>query len=105
MTLLHSNNKCADQPVHPQSLISASVFHSLRSNTCITKEAEKGFGMYKGRGGGVRIDDFINISLRPNYFIFIGYLKTGVGEAGRGSSEPPLDPPLNYTCQMHNFNI
>ena len=86
MTLLHSNNKRADQPVHPQSLISASVFRSLRSNTCtcITKEAEKGFGMYKDRGGGVRIDDFINISLRPNYLIFIGYLKTGGGGVGEG---------------------
>ena len=35
------------------------------------------------------------VSLRPNYFMFIGYLKTGDTE--RGSSEPPeppLDPPL-----------
>ena len=33
---------------------------------------------------------------RPNYFIFIGYLKTGEG----GSSEPPLDPTLlgNFSC-------
>ena len=31
-------------------------------------------------------------SLRSNYFIFVGYLKTGRG--GEGSSEPPLDPPL-----------
>ena len=31
------------------------------------------------------------VSLRPNYFIFIGYLKTGWG-----SREPPLDPPLDY---------
>ena len=28
---------------------------------------------------------------RPDYFIFIGYFKTG------GGSEPPLDPPLR--CQ------
>ena len=40
------------------------------------------------------------VSLRPNYFIFIGYLKTGGGgkEGGssekRGSSEHPLDLPL-----------
>ena len=31
------------------------------------------------------------VSLRPNYFIFIGYLKTG---GGGGTPEPPLDPPL-----------
>ena len=38
------------------------------------------------------------VSLRPNYFIFIGYLKMrGGGGGGGGSSEPPespLDPPL-----------
>ena len=37
------------------------------------------------------------VSLRPNYFIFIGYLKTGGGVVG--SSEPPeptLDPPLSH---------
>ena len=34
--------------------------------------------MYEGVG--VRSADFI--SMRPNYFIFIGYLKTGVGEEG-----------------------
>ena len=56
--------------------------------------------MYKY--AGVRFADF-NISwkwnnlvsLRPNYFIFIGYLKTG--RRGGRSSEPPettLDPPL-----------
>ena len=34
-------------------------------------------------------------SLRPNYFIFIGYLKTGGGEGGSNEPpEPPLDPPL-----------
>ena len=38
------------------------------------------------------------VSLRLNYFIFIGYLKTGEGDGG--SSEPlesALDPPLNRT--------
>ena len=61
--------------------------------------------MFKGLG--VHFADFISIflnipwkqnnlvSVRPNYFIFIGYLKTGGGEGG--SSDPPetpLDPPL-----------
>ena len=32
------------------------------------------------------------ISLRPNYFIFVGYLKTRGREGG--SSEHPLDTPL-----------
>ena len=55
--------------------------------------------MYKGVGFALEfaysITFFLEGSLRPNYFIFIGYLKTG---AGRGSSEPPkppLDPPLH----------
>ena len=41
------------------------------------------------------------VSMRPNYFMFMGYLKTGGGggDRGVGSSEtpephPPLDPPL-----------
>ena len=39
-----------------------------------------------------------NVSLRPNYFIFIEYLQT-VGGGGRegGSSEPILDAPLDLT--------
>ena len=43
------------------------------------------------------------VSLRPNYFFFIGYLKMGDREGG--SSEPPkhpLDPPLNYDSIKHN---
>ena len=43
------------------------------------------------------------VSLRPNYFIFIGYLKTGNG--GGGSSEPRdplLDPPLTY-ANLHMY--
>ena len=46
--------------------------------------------MYKGVG--VRIADFISfflnipVSLRPNYFIFIGYLKTRGGGGGGGGS-------------------
>ena len=53
---------------------------------------------------GVRFANFISsflnilrklnnlVSLRPNYFNFIGYLKTWGREGGL--SEPPLDPPL-----------
>ena len=39
-----------------------------------------------------------NIPLRPNYFIFIGYLKRG-GQGGGSSElpEPPPDPPLIRT--------
>ena len=37
------------------------------------------------------------VSLRPNYFIFIGYLKMGDKEGGSSEPpEPPLDPPLHY---------
>ena len=47
--------------------------------------------MYKGVG--VLYGDFV--SLRPNYFIFIGYLKKRGGEGvSLESPEPPLDPPL-----------
>ena len=65
--------------------------------------------MYKGVGGSFCWFDsfFLNIpwkwnnlvSLRPNYFIFMGYLKTG---AGRGvQAKPSLDPPLNLSPKVH----
>ena len=38
------------------------------------------------------------VSLRPNYFIFIGYLKTGREE---GFKRTPLDPPLH----MYNHSL
>ena len=34
------------------------------------------------------------VSLRPKYFIFIGYLKTGSGVQASPTPEPPRDPPL-----------
>ena len=50
----------------------------------------KGVHIHKDVGG--RFADFIsfllNISMRPNYFILLGYLKTG-GEGS--SSEPPSE--------------
>ena len=49
------------------------------------------------KGVRVHFADVISFfSLRPNYFIFIGYLKTA-GEEGcsRVPPEPPLDPPQN----------
>ena len=67
--------------------------------------SRKGVDIHNGMG--VRFADFISfflnipwkwnnlVSLRPNYNIFISYLKTG-GQEG-GSSDPPephLDPPL-----------
>ena len=53
------------------------------------------------KGVGVRFADFIYIffilyilisSLRPNYFIFTGYLKMGAGMGVQAN--PHLDPPL-----------
>ena len=38
--------------------------------------------------------------MRPNYFIFMGYIKTGGGEGG--SSQPPK-PPLHPPLQRFNF--
>ena len=65
----------------------------------------KGVHIYLDLGvGGVRFGDFISfylnipwkwnnlVSLRPNYFIFIGYFKTGGREGVRVS---PLNP-LHY---------
>ena len=50
---------------------------------------ERAFICIRGRG---RFADFISfflnlVSLRPNYFIFIGYLKTGGGGGGGGGRE------------------
>ena len=42
-------------------------------------------------------------SLRSNYFIFVGYLKTGRG--GEGSSEPPLDPPLSTAYPLSLISL
>ena len=52
------------------------------------------------------------VSLRPNYFLFIGYLKTGGGEGGGqglGSSEPPephwirrCNHKVTYNTSNHN---
>ena len=63
---------------------------------------ERGFICIKGWGFALLIlsishENEINlVSLRPNYFIFKGYLKTG-GQGGCSSEppEPPLDPPLH----------
>ena len=33
LTLLHANNKGADQPVHPRSLINTFVYYSLESTS------------------------------------------------------------------------
>ena len=71
---------------------------------------ERGVLMYKSVG--VPFADFISffsnipwkwnnlISLRPNYFIFIGYLNLGGMDGGSSKPpEPPLDPPLiPYGC-------
>ena len=47
------------------------------------------------------------VSLRPNYFIFVGYLKMGSPEGGSSEpSESPLDPPLickNLGCKIVIF--
>ena len=53
-------------------------------------------------GGGVRFADFISfflnipwewnnlVSLRPNYFIFVGYFKMGAGEGARANGLNPV---------------
>ena len=46
--------------------------------------------MYKGVGFALLI--LSHISLRQNYFIFIGYLKNGGSEGFERPPEPPLDP-------------
>ena len=44
----------------------------------------------------------IKMKMRPNYFIFIGYLKT---EAGRGSSEPPYPFWVHHWDVEHHLNF
>ena len=61
-----------------------------------------GKGVHMFKGVGVCFADFISFFiniLRPNSFIFMGYLKTG-GRKG-GSPEPPLDPPLQIICILN----
>ena len=72
----------------------------------------KGGSLYKGGGGGggggslywfylifLKITWKWNnlVSLRPNYFIFIGYLNTGGGEGG---SSKPLNPLWIRHCTL-----
>ena len=42
-------------------------------------------------------NEIIWVSLRPNYVIFIGYLKTEVGWGGGGAQENPLNPSTSAT--------
>ena len=86
------------------------------TQSCIGKEhkpsgdgsriSRKGVHMYKRVG--VHFADFISfflnipwkwnnlVSLRPNFFIFIGYFKNwGQAGGGGGVNEPP-EPPLNH---------
>ena len=78
--------------------------------------SERGF-IYIYKCMGARFADFISfslnipwkwnnfVSLRPNYFIFLGYLKTwGAGRGGGGWSEP-FERPLwirHWAHRMHH---
>ena len=42
------------------------------------------------------------VSLRSNYFIFIGYLKTGDGGGSSEPRDPLLDPPLTH-ANLHMY--
>ena len=81
-----------------------SIYHNLTG-------ADPGFlDMYKwGRGGGSfanfnlffsKIPFFLKVLLRPNYFMFIGYLKTGCGE---GVQANLLDLPLVWHLVDRNL--
>ena len=74
-----------------------------------------GKGVHMNKGLGVRFADFFYfilfkypmkmnnlVSLRPNYFIFIGYLKMGVGE---GVSIQAPEPRLNPRLVFHVFTF
>ena len=59
-------------------------------------------GSYNIKVWGVLSHFFLNIPLRPNYFIFIGYLKTGRGKGGSSEPpEPPLGLPLGIVRKRH----
>ena len=40
------------------------------------------------------------VSLRQNYFIFIGYLKTGAGKGFEQTPDPPMDPQFNFANEI-----
>ena len=88
--------------------VAVAIFLPIRDFQGRIHDFWKG-GSYVYRCGGfallIFISFFLNVplkwnnlvSLRPNYFIFIGSLKTGAWEGG--SSQPlehPLDPPLTF---------
>ena len=57
--------------------------------------------MHKGVGFALLFSSFFSIypmkmKQFPNYFIFIGCLKTGAGRGFERTPEPPLDPPLGF---------
>ena len=58
---------------------------------------ERGFICINGGERGSLADFisfFLNIPLRPNYFIFIGYFKWGTGRGLKQPPDPRLDPSL-----------
>ena len=59
-----------------------------------------------GGGGGFALLNLSHFSLRSNYFIFTGYLKTDGGKGGGGfrrTPEPPLDLPLSLAVQNEHM--
>ena len=93
-----------------QCLIQPALPHTL--NVCMMQVlgVDPGFleGGFRCEEEGVHFAHFISfflnipwkwnnlVSLRPNYFIFMGYLRTGGGSGGSSEPpEPPLDPPLS----------
>ena len=71
-----------------------------------------GKGVHINKGVGVRFTDFISfflnipwkwnnlVSLRPNYVIFIGYLKTGARRGGGGVRVNPWTPSGSATVLL-----
>ena len=75
----------------------------------------RGFICINVCGVGVRFTDYISLflniprkcnNLRPNYFIFIGYLKTGGHEGGPNEPpELPLDRPLRMDRSCSHWGL
>ena len=90
--------------------MSSSIFIVSRDGSRIS-----GIGVHMYKVVRVSFADFISfflnipwkwnnlVLLRPNYFIFIGYLKAR-GKEG-SSREPPLDPPLVSICMGNSIRI
>ena len=98
-------------------LLAISRFYHLYDRGGSARISGNGVQMYKGVGDSLLLIlwFFLNIpwkwnnlvSVRPNYFIFTGYLKRWAGSLGSSERSwwTPLDPPLYEVERAGCFNF